>query len=83
MRRLLPILLVLLPFHVGCAAGTAVTAGTVISVGEIVVDATCIGADKLCESRDPACGSGACHVAHDVCSTLPPTAPVQVACSAH
>lgn len=66
----------------GCGASLPAIVGVGQAVGPIVVQGTCIGADKLCEAADPACGSGACHVAHDVCAAIAPTTPVQLSCSA-
>lgn len=66
----------------GCGASSAETVPLVIGGAEIVVGGLCTGAEKLCEQNDPACGSGACHVAHTVCPVLSPSSPVQIACNA-
>lgn len=66
----------------GCGAAASEVAPVVIGGAEIVVNGFCVAAEKLCEQNDPACGSGACHVAHTVCPVLSPTSPVQITCDA-
>jgi len=60
-------------------SGCGATSTQILTGAQVVVTGTCIGAEKLCESFDPACGAGACHVAHDVCAVLAPAA-VQITC---
>ena len=62
----------------GCVAATT---PQIVAGAEVVVDGLCVGAEKLCESNDPTCGSSACHAFNTACALLAPTAPVQLTCS--
>lgn len=70
MRRLLPILLVLLPFHAGCGA-TAASVPVVVAGVETGVHFTCNVAREVCAWTEPMMTTDTMRQKHDAaCSML-------------